>query len=62
MGGAVRKSFLGVVILTALVVPMAPGGADLRWVPPIMGVISVAVLVLAAAALMAICGTGIAFN
>ena len=46
MGGAVRKSFFGAVVLTALVVPLAPGGADLRWVPPVMGLISVAVLVL----------------
>ncbi|MEY2477328.1 MAG: diguanylate cyclase [Actinomycetota bacterium] len=46
MGGAVRKSFFGVVVLTALVVPLAPGGADLTWVAPVMGLLSVVVLVM----------------
>jgi diguanylate cyclase (GGDEF)-like protein len=46
MGGAVRKAFTAAVVITALVVPLSPGGADITWVPSAMGIIAVIVLIL----------------
>src|SRR5687767_13580788 len=46
MGRIISRAVLGVVVVTALVVPFAPDGADVTWVPPAVGIMSLLALVM----------------
>ncbi|MDQ1374103.1 MAG: hypothetical protein QOJ09_1441 [Actinomycetota bacterium] len=46
MGRLAHKMFLGVVVFTALAVPIATGSMDVTWVPPVIGLLSVGALIL----------------